>query len=70
MVKAMFEHQDEIWAAYLKWLLGIGNNTEDQMNIFNGVKGLPPMHAGGIQYWEELGFGVPKKLIPPEYVKN
>ena len=70
MVKSMFEHLDEIIAAYPKWAFGIGKTVEDQMNLFAGYEGLPPMHAGVIQYWEELGLDIPVKLIPSDYVKN
>ena len=70
MVKAIFEHMDEITPAYPKWGLGIGKTAEDQMKLFAGVEGLPPMHAGIIQYWEELGFDVPERLIPSDYAKN
>jgi TRAP transporter TAXI family solute receptor len=70
MVKTIFEHMDEIIAADSKWGLGIGKTPAEQMNSFAGIEGLPPMHAGVIQYWEELGLNVPEKLIPPDYVKN
>jgi len=69
MIKVIFEHMDEITATYPKWALGIGKTAEDQMNLFAGVEGLPPMHAGVIQYWEELGYEIPEKLIPAEYKK-
>jgi len=67
MVKNVFEHMNEVTAAYPKWGLGIGTTPKDQLDLFLGVKGIPPMHAGVIQYWHELGFEIPEKLIPPEY---
>lgn len=67
MVKDIYEHTDEIIASYPQFGLGTGRTPKDQLNLFDGVEGIPPMHAGVIQYWHELGFEIPEKLIPPEY---
>jgi len=70
IVRDIFEHMNEVLVAYPKWGIGIGTNVKDQIKFFSEVKGMPPMHAGVIQYWEELGFKVPSKLIPPEYQRK
>jgi len=67
VVKAIFEHTKEITAAFPKWGLGIGTNVQNQIDTLAGVEGIPPMHSGVIQYWDELGLNIPKHLIPPEY---
>lgn len=61
IVKAMFEDGKSIWqAAYPSG----AENDYVEMTLASTV----PLHAGTVQYFEEMGIEVPEKLIPPEYV--
>ena len=63
IVKSVYEHWNEIKQAY-------PSSTDDM--IADYVKLVPPglevpLHAGTVQYAEEIGIKIPKHLIPPEY---
>jgi len=64
LVKAIFEHTDEVQATFPDFDLV---TVEQQIEQWSGFTDIPPMHAGVIQYWKEKGADVPAKLIPPEY---
>jgi len=70
MTKALCEHWDEFIAAYKSskpW-----KPIEDELKYWSEIAEIttvPPFHAGMVQYFEEQGYKVPAKLIPPEYKK-
>ncbi len=59
--KAIFDTQKPLWvAAYPK------GAKVDMIKLT--LSSTVPLHAGTVQYFEEIGVKVPEKLIPPEYV--
>lgn len=61
IVKAIFDDGKEIWqSAYPTG----AENDYIAMTLASTV----PLHAGTVQYFEEIGVEVPEELIPPEYV--
>lgn len=61
IVKAIFEDGKEVWqSAYPTG----AENDYVAMTLASTV----PLHAGTVQYFEEIGIEVPEELIPPEYV--
>jgi TRAP transporter TAXI family solute receptor len=58
IVKALFEHKDELEQVYVGASWTTPENTIDYA--------IAPLHPGAIRYFKEIGLEVPDKLIPPE----
>ena len=57
ITKACFEHQDYFINAH-----STGNDMTEEAFVNCSV----PLHPGAIRYFEEKGYEIPEKLIPPE----
>lgn len=73
MCKALWEHWDEMAAAYkgaAKWK-PMHDDIDWWTQTIKAVgEGAPPFHSGMVQYLHEKGLTVPDKLIPAEYQKK
>jgi TRAP transporter TAXI family solute receptor len=58
IVKALFEHRDELEQVYVGASWTTPENTIDYA--------IAPLHPGAIRYFKEIGLEVPDRLIPPE----
>ena len=58
IVKAIFEHRDELEQVY------VGASWTTPENTINYA--IAPLHPGVIRYFEEIGLEVPDELVPPE----
>jgi len=71
MTRAVADNWGDIIAVYpaSKYYDPLKDNLADLSSV-PVDKNPPPFHAGLVQYYEERGFKVPSRLIPPEYKKT
>lgn len=58
IVKAIFEHKDELEQVY------VGASWTTPENTINFA--IAPLHPGAVRYFQEIGLEVPDRLMPPE----
>jgi TRAP transporter TAXI family solute receptor len=67
IMKSVFGAVDDISAGFPGFREVADPAFNLQMYIDLG-EGMPPLHAGAVQFYKEKGVAIPQRLIPPEYV--
>ena len=66
IAKAMFEHKEVMISGY-PLHAPYADPATNLALLVSVAKESPPLHAGLVQYYKEVGLDVPARLIPPEF---